>query len=504
MGCCNMAYGIMRVEKRGRSAVYGLQIEANRSRDDHDLRGRDFDRSDIDWTMTDNNVYLEYTENWNKAITQQIKDAGCRERKDSIVLLDGLYTASPEWFESHSQDEWMSYFRDCLAYHVREYCQSNPDRVINAVIHVDESTPHMQVASVPICADEKGYHLSAKVIMGNRTDYQRRQDRFWERVAKSRGLDRGETCTQRKHHELTQEYKIAQKERELARVQERTIREQAKTAEIISHRQDSVKQANEQKITALRERDAARADRDVAVALSGLRDAVATPSVPIVTVREVLPAKRSLWGAETPERVVIDRADLDKVQQAADNARRAAKTVQEMDKIYKSMVRVAADANENRIDKQAAADKAAVSAERQRADRLEWELHQTRSQLQREREKTANITDQLTQIRERQQEVKEVLDHFPGEWDEMVSRTQKAREMERAYQHRYANNWGAAYVPYGGHDVPIRQFLRDYLDECKRQQISCDTELRDHFAHLRDYDHNLGLDHLSKGRGRGR
>lgn len=30
------AYSIMRVEKRGRGAVYGLQIEANRKEEDHE------------------------------------------------------------------------------------------------------------------------------------------------------------------------------------------------------------------------------------------------------------------------------------------------------------------------------------------------------------------------------------------------------------------------------------------------------------------------------------
>lgn len=487
-----MAYGIMRVEKRGRSAVYGLQIEANRSRDDHDLYGRDFDRSDIDWKMTDNNVHLVCNmDGWNKEITRQIKDAGCRERKDSIVLLDGLYTASPEWFDAHSQEEWMSYFKDCLAYHVQEYCQGNPERVINAVIHVDESTPHMQVASVPICENEKGYHLSAKIIMGNRTDYQRRQDRFWEQVARSRGLDRGETDTGRKHHELTQQYKLAKREKELAQVQERTAQEKAKTAAIIARRQASIDQANQQKLTALRERDAARADRDVAVALSELRDAVSAPSVPVVEVQEVLPAKKSIWGKETPERVVIDRVDLDRVQQAADNANRAAKTVREMDRLYAGMVVAAKDANENRIDKQAAADKAAVSAERQRAEQMEHELRQARVLLRLAQEKAADIEARLEQMQAQQQEVQKVLDYCPGKWEEMVDRTRKAREMERAYQHRFADSFGVARVPYNGQEVPIRQFLRQYLDECNRQHIRCEPELHDHLEHLLAYDRGM-------------
>lgn len=57
-------YGIMRIEKRTRPAVYGLQIEANRQ--EADQYKRDFFDSDIDWTRTKNNIFIKKTENWNK------------------------------------------------------------------------------------------------------------------------------------------------------------------------------------------------------------------------------------------------------------------------------------------------------------------------------------------------------------------------------------------------------------------------------------------------------
>lgn len=44
--------------------------------------------------------------------------------------------------------------------------------LVNTVIHLDETTPQMQVASVPITKDLDGKaHLSAKLIMGNKKDY---------------------------------------------------------------------------------------------------------------------------------------------------------------------------------------------------------------------------------------------------------------------------------------------------------------------------------------------
>lgn len=239
--------GIMRVEKRGRAAVYGLQIEANRTEDDH-AKGREFDRSDIDWSRTkDNERLIDGGDRWNTEITRQIKAAGVKEKKDSVVMLDGLYTASPQWFAEHTKEEAEQYFRDCLDFHVREYCAGDRSRVVNAVIHWDETTPHMQVASVPLIEDAKGWHLSAKIIMGGRDDYRKRQDRFFEQVTKSRGMDRGELqdATHRKHHELTQEHNI--------RVNEETLEKQAAETKDLEQRAGDAKQAIESSKAARRQ-----------------------------------------------------------------------------------------------------------------------------------------------------------------------------------------------------------------------------------------------------------
>lgn len=183
--------GIMRIEKRGRGAIYGLQIEANRKREDHD-RGRDFDKSDIDWDKTDENIHLVKTENWNKEITRQIREAGVKERKNSTVMLDGLYTASSGWFKSHTHSEILAFFKDCLDFHVQEYCMGDKSRIINAIIHLDETTPHMQVASIPIFRDNHGMHLSAKILCGGRSDFRIHQDNFYKSVSIRYGMDRGD------------------------------------------------------------------------------------------------------------------------------------------------------------------------------------------------------------------------------------------------------------------------------------------------------------------------
>lgn len=218
-------YCIMNVDKQKRSAIYGLQAEANRQPND----GREFDNSDIDNSRTSDNVFLRQCDSWNRAITEQIKLAGVRERKDSIVGITGVYTASEEWFRTHSKKEWMAYFSDCLAFHDKTY-----GRCINAVVHLDEDVPHLQCISIPLIEDETGWHLSAKKVMGNRQDYQRRQDQFFEEVGQQYGMDRGirRDAAEIKRHTTKREWQLATQEADLLQIREQTAAAERQLAEV--------------------------------------------------------------------------------------------------------------------------------------------------------------------------------------------------------------------------------------------------------------------------------
>ena len=214
-----MAYCIMNVDKQNRAAVYGLQIEANRDKE----KEREFDNSDIDRERTDQNYYLKECKSWNREITKQIKAAGVKERANSVVMITGVYTASPDWFETHTREQMEQYFKDCMEFHIREYCQGKEERLLNAVVHLDESTPHLQIASSCLVSDERGDHLSAKIIMGNRQTYRLRQDRFYDEVGKKHEMERGERRdpTQTKEHTTKREWQIATQEARLEEAKEK-------------------------------------------------------------------------------------------------------------------------------------------------------------------------------------------------------------------------------------------------------------------------------------------
>lgn len=235
-------YCIMNVDKQRRSAIYGLQAEANRQPED----GREFDASDIDSSRTVDNIFLRRYDSWNREITDQIKTAGVRERKDSIVGITGVYTASEEWFRTHSKSEWMQYFKDCLTYHDKTY-----GHCINAVVHLDEDVPHMQCISVPLLEDESGWHLSAKKIMGNRSDYQKRQDQFFEDVGQRYGMDRGirRDAAEIKKHTTKREWQLATQEQELQQLQQRTAAAERQLAEVSKQLTETERRLESKKIS---------------------------------------------------------------------------------------------------------------------------------------------------------------------------------------------------------------------------------------------------------------
>lgn len=240
-----MGYGVMRCEKRKRDAIGGIQKENCRTKEQHE-QGLELDNSEIDWERTAYNNYLIQNENWHHTVTDRLKEiekeTGKKTRKDAVTMIDTLFSASREFFDlppydENNREEYLTalrdklagmtpeerqayfdscnkYFEECLDFYVKEFCQGDRSRVISAVVHYDEATPHLHVTSVPILTTETGDRLNAKVIMGGVSDYRHHQDRFFSEVSSRYGLERGETRApaEAKVHTTKKEWQIAQQE----------------------------------------------------------------------------------------------------------------------------------------------------------------------------------------------------------------------------------------------------------------------------------------------------
>lgn len=191
-------YCIMRIKKCKVTDMRGLQQEACRQLP----AGRYNNQVDLNSSI--HNITLIKSQDWLDDIRSRIRSAGAKERNNSIVGINGLYTASPQWFQEHSEEEILHFFQSCLKFHEQHYGE-----VIAAIIHMDEKTPHMHVMSVPITQDGR---LSARDIIGNKTKMSNLQTKYYEEVGCKFGLERGEIqlSESRRRHISTQEHRLQQ------------------------------------------------------------------------------------------------------------------------------------------------------------------------------------------------------------------------------------------------------------------------------------------------------
>ena len=147
---------------------------------------------DVDTNRSKNNFHIiQPTDKYRAMSEALIKQYDCpRVRSDSVRIVETLITASPEFFKEKKKSEIRGFFEHAVDFLKQELGE---DRLISAVVHMDEKTPHMHVSFVPITQDG---HLSAKLILGNRKTLTAWQDRYWKHmVSKYPELERGESAS---------------------------------------------------------------------------------------------------------------------------------------------------------------------------------------------------------------------------------------------------------------------------------------------------------------------
>ncbi len=121
-------------------------------------------------------------------------------RKNAVLAVEYLITASPEDMHGKTRQEQDAYFRDALKWVEDKHGKAN---VVYAGIHRDETTPHMYAYVVPI--DERG-KLNCRAFLGGAKALTLMQTAFAEDVAQSHGLQRGIEGSKARHTTIQQYY----------------------------------------------------------------------------------------------------------------------------------------------------------------------------------------------------------------------------------------------------------------------------------------------------------
>lgn len=182
-----MPYAILRFQKRKAGSVASCERHNERKKEAYKSN------PDIDTERSKDNYHLvpppRYT--YKKEINRMVKEAGCKVRRDSVMMVETLITASPEFMNSLPPEEQKEYFTRALEFLSERVGKQN---ILSAVVHMDEKTPHMHLCFVPLTEDKR---LSAKEIVGNKKKLTWWQDEFWKHMVKKYpDLERGESASE--------------------------------------------------------------------------------------------------------------------------------------------------------------------------------------------------------------------------------------------------------------------------------------------------------------------
>lgn len=175
-------YAIIRIEKRKIGSCSAIEKHHERQKEKYKSN------PDIDPALTPLNYHLvKPTGSYRMMALERIAEVGAKRRKDSVVLQDGLITASPEWIRSKSPQEQAEFFNYAYNFLKERYGEENFRSV---TVHLDEATPHMHFVFVPITKDGR---LSSKDVIGGPKGMAKLQDDFYKHVSEkypefSRGI----------------------------------------------------------------------------------------------------------------------------------------------------------------------------------------------------------------------------------------------------------------------------------------------------------------------------
>lgn len=176
-----------------------------------------------------------------------------KRRKNAVLSLEYLVTASPEFFDEQPKEVWRKYLEDQVEMLGKYYGREN---IASVVLHQDEKTPHLAIQIVPL-VDGK---LNARSLIGTRVACATIQDMAGD-VGALYGLERGKPGSKARHKDVDTWYgelapKI-KKARKLIEEMDKQARELEARAQDLEQRARAL-QAREQQVA---EREAQLASR---------------------------------------------------------------------------------------------------------------------------------------------------------------------------------------------------------------------------------------------------
>lgn len=183
-----ISYLVCHMEKYHKQDV--APIEKENERDEN----YEASNPQIDCERTRNNYRFTpyFGKTYAEFINGRIKELGLSPRKDAVVMNSFVVGSDKQFFDGLAKVEQYNFFSDCYKFFAERYGEEN---IIAAVVHNDETTPHMHLNLMPVTKDGR---LCSKQLF-DKPQLQQLQTDFYEAVGKRWGLQRGKEGSQKKH-----------------------------------------------------------------------------------------------------------------------------------------------------------------------------------------------------------------------------------------------------------------------------------------------------------------
>lgn len=183
-----VGYAVVHMMKIKSGAVGGIQSHNNR---EHEPKTN----PDVDMSRSEDNYDLIPCDNYKRSIKEKMSnlvESSRAIRKDAVVVCNFIVTSDNETMDALGADRQREFFQDSVKWFSDRY---GADRVLNATVHMDETTPHLHIGVMPITQDGR---LSAKAIF-TKTEMKAIQTEFARDVGEKYGLERGVEGSERTH-----------------------------------------------------------------------------------------------------------------------------------------------------------------------------------------------------------------------------------------------------------------------------------------------------------------
>lgn len=274
-----MSYAVVHMQKVNAGGIRGIQSHVNREHPPKTNPDIDPERS------RDNYAFVESRNFYRDAMRIVRENAPKTKtvRKDAVLLCNFVVTSDHEFFQRLPRNQQRALFRDALDWFGNRY---GKNLILSAVVHMDETTPHLHLSLVPI----KDGRLAAKNLF-TKSELRELQTAFAKDVGATYGLQRGLEGSNRGH--LTElQFKIRSSEKALERASER-VSELAKEARI----QEAMASEAEKRLSKVRN-EAAGVNTEYLAKRAYLAACDASSAVSVM-YPDYAVVKKSLFGKET-------------------------------------------------------------------------------------------------------------------------------------------------------------------------------------------------------------